>query len=163
VEDGEGGDGGGEEQLRGEDAVDLADEAPAEGALPERDLGVQRLPVARLQVNHRRLYLLLHLGCPAVSRRRERLHLRHRRHPSLFLSDGAREGEMWNGRMGILRLNARVALVIVPAFSYPSVSGTMFDGRGGRSTITACVDFGTTTKSIVFWIIEFELIKYLIL
>jgi hypothetical protein len=33
-----------------------------------------------------------------------------------------------------------VIVNLLPAFSYPSVSGAMFDGRGGRRTITACVD-----------------------
>ena len=82
VEDGDGGDDGGEDQLRAEDAVDLADEAPAEGVLPARDPRVERLPVPRLQVDRRRLHLLLHLRRPAVARRCQRLHLRRRRHLS---------------------------------------------------------------------------------
>jgi hypothetical protein len=101
VENGEGGDGGGEEQLRSEDAVDLADEAPSEGALPARDPRVQRLPGPGLQVHHRRLHLLLRLRRAAVPRRREGLHLRHRCHLSLRRGLGAvRCGE---GEMRILR------------------------------------------------------------
>lgn len=80
MEDGERGDGGGEEQLRGEDAVHLADEPPPEGALPARDPRVQRLPGAGLQVHRGGVHLLLHLRRPAVARRGQRLHLRRRRH-----------------------------------------------------------------------------------
>lgn len=51
VEDGEGGDDGGEHQLDGENTVDLADQAPSKLVLPQTQTRVQRLSIASLKIN----------------------------------------------------------------------------------------------------------------